>query len=58
MPEKVIKNDGRKEDFIREKIVVNVVKTGAPADIGRAIADKVINVTEEESMGELSWKEH
>jgi transcriptional repressor NrdR len=37
----VIKMDGRKEKFIREKIIVSCVKTGAPIDIARKIADIV-----------------
>ncbi|MFX0069234.1 MAG: ATP cone domain-containing protein [Promethearchaeota archaeon] len=38
---KVIKMDGREEDFIREKIVVSCVKCGAPIDVARDIAKKV-----------------
>ena len=41
MPKKVVKKDGSKEDFIKEKIVVSAVKTGAPVDIAREIADKL-----------------
>jgi len=41
MPKTVIKKDGRKEDFIKEKIVVSALKTGAPADVARTIADKI-----------------
>ena len=37
----VIKKDGRKELFIKEKIVVSAVKTGAPLNIARDIADKI-----------------
>ena len=43
MVKKVVKNDGRTEPFIKEKIVVSAVKTGAPADIAREIADKLEN---------------
>ncbi|MEM4034218.1 MAG: ATPase, partial [Sulfolobales archaeon] len=32
---KVVKRDGREEEFIPEKIVVSVLKTGAPVDIAR-----------------------
>lgn len=41
MPQTVIKKDGRKEDFIKEKIVVSTLKTGAPLDVARTIADKL-----------------
>ena len=41
MPKIVIKKDGRREPFIREKIVVSVVKSGAPVEIARKIADKI-----------------
>ena len=41
MPKKVIKKDGKIEPFIKEKIIVSVVKTGAPAHIARKIADDV-----------------
>ncbi|MFZ8807481.1 MAG: ATP cone domain-containing protein [Pyrobaculum sp.] len=38
---KVIKRDGREEEFIPEKIVVSVLKAGAPVDVARRIAKKV-----------------
>jgi len=41
MPKKVTKKDGRKEPFIKEKIVVSVTKTGAPVDVAREIADTI-----------------
>ncbi len=41
MPKNVIKKDGRKEPFIKEKIVVSAVKAGAPPEIARDIADKI-----------------
>jgi transcriptional regulator NrdR family protein len=41
MPKTVIKKDGRKEPFIKEKIVVSTVKTGAPIELARDIADKI-----------------
>jgi len=37
----VIKKDGRKEAFIKEKIVVSAVKAGAPVKIARDIAEKI-----------------
>jgi transcriptional regulator NrdR family protein len=53
MAKKVVKNDGRTEPFIKEKIVVSAVKTGAPADIAREIADK-LEKNPEESI-KTSW---
>lgn len=41
MPKTVIKRDGQKEEFIREKIVTSAVKTGAPVELARDIADKI-----------------
>lgn len=37
----VKKRDGRKESFVPEKIVASIVKTGAPADYARAIAQDI-----------------
>jgi transcriptional regulator NrdR family protein len=48
MPKSVIKRDGKKEPFIKEKIVVSTVKTGASLDIARGIADKIEKHPEEE----------
>jgi len=47
MPKIVIKRDGKQEPFIKEKIVVSAVKTGASLDIARDIADKIENHPEE-----------
>jgi transcriptional repressor NrdR len=41
MPKTVIKKDGRKEPFIKEKIVVAAVKSGAPVEVARDIAEKI-----------------
>jgi transcriptional regulator NrdR family protein len=41
LSKKVIKKDGKTEPFIKEKIVVSAIKTGAPADVARSIADKI-----------------
>jgi len=41
MLKKVIKKDGRIEPFIKEKIIVSVVKTGANVQVARKIADKI-----------------
>ncbi len=48
MPKVVIKKDGRKEEFIPEKIVVSAVKSGADIDVARDIAKKVENIDKEE----------
>jgi len=37
----VTKRDGRKEPFVPEKIVVSMVKTGAPADYARKAAQDI-----------------
>ena len=37
----VKKRDGRKEQFVPEKIVVSVIKTGAPADYAGTIAQDI-----------------
>ena len=38
MPKKVLKKDGREEEFIPEKIIVSAVKGGAPPELARNIA--------------------
>ena len=52
MPKKVIKKNGNKETFIKEKIVVSAVKAGAPVKVARDIAKQV----EEHSEVELKTK--
>ena len=37
----VIKRDGSKEEFIKEKVVVSCLKAGATLEAARAIADEV-----------------
>jgi transcriptional regulator NrdR family protein len=37
----VTKRDGRKEPFVPEKIVVSMIKTGAPADYARKAAQDI-----------------
>ena len=37
----VMKRDGRTEEFIPEKIIVSIVKVGAPADLARQIAKDI-----------------
>ncbi len=41
MVNKVVKRDGSEEDFIIEKIIVSILKTGAPIDAARRIARKI-----------------
>jgi transcriptional regulator NrdR family protein len=53
MSKTVIKKDGSKEDFIKEKIVTSAVKTGAPVDLARDIADKI----EKQPKGEIKTSE-
>jgi len=43
----VIKKDGRKEVFIKEKIIVSAVKTGASIDVARKIANEIEEHPEE-----------
>jgi transcriptional regulator NrdR family protein len=47
MVKTVIKKNGKKESFIKEKIIVSAVKAGAPVEIARKIADKVEEHPEE-----------
>ena len=47
MPKTVIKKDGRKEPFIKEKIVVSAIKSGAHVETSRKIADKIEKHPEE-----------
>ena len=47
MPKNVIKKDGRIEPFIREKIIVSAVKTGANVEIARKIAGDIEKQPEE-----------
>jgi hypothetical protein len=41
LEKKVIKKDGKIEPFIKEKIVVSAIKTGAQIGIARDIAKKI-----------------
>ena len=47
MPKNVIKKNGKKEPFVKEKIIVSAVKAGAPVEIARKIADKIEEHPEE-----------
>jgi len=38
---KVKKRDGRSEDFVIEKVIVSMVKSGAPANVAREIAKNI-----------------
>jgi transcriptional regulator NrdR family protein len=53
MPKTVVKKDGRKEAFIKEKIVVSALKTGAPPEVARGIADNIEQHPREEL--KTSW---
>ena len=48
MPTVVIKKDGTREDFIKEKIVTAAVKNGATKEIARNIADKIQKIDKNE----------
>lgn len=37
----VVKADGRREPFVREKVIVSVLKSGAPPQEARAIGEAV-----------------
>lgn len=37
----VSKRDGRREEFIPEKIVTSATKAGAPPEVGREIAERI-----------------
>jgi hypothetical protein len=37
----VMKRDGRTEEFIPEKIIVSIIKVGAPIDLARQIAKDI-----------------
>ncbi len=41
---KVKRRDGSEEEFVREKIVVAIVKAGGRPDIARAIASEIENM--------------
>ncbi|MFB6470529.1 MAG: ATP cone domain-containing protein [Vulcanisaeta sp. AZ3] len=41
MVTKIIKRDGSEEDFIVEKLIVSILKSGAPIDVARRIARKI-----------------
>ncbi len=47
MVKSVIKKNGKKESFIKEKIIISAIKAGAPVEIARKIADKVEEHPEE-----------
>jgi len=48
MPKKVLKKNGNREDFIKEKIIVSAVKAGAPVNFARDIAKQVEEHPEDE----------
>ncbi|MCJ7631747.1 ATP cone domain-containing protein [Candidatus Bathyarchaeota archaeon] len=38
---KIMKRDGRMEEFVPEKIIVSIVKVGVPTDVARKIAKDI-----------------
>jgi len=48
MIKKVIKKNGKKEPFIKEKIVVSAIKAGAPVKIARDIVKQLEETHEDE----------
>ncbi len=38
----VVKRDGRREPFIYEKVVMSCIKAGAPPEVARKIATKIL----------------
>ena len=57
MPKKVLKKDGRAEEFIPEKIVVSAVKSGAPPELARDIAQD-IGQSEQQIIKSKEIREH
>lgn len=53
----VVKRDGRKEPFVPEKLVVSVLKAGAPPEVARKIALIVTAKILERGAKEISAKE-
>ena len=53
----VIKRDGRREPFIYEKIVMSCLKAGAPPEIARKIATKILAKIIMEERKEVTAKE-
>jgi transcriptional regulator NrdR family protein len=53
----VTKRDGSKEEFVPEKIVVSIIKTGAPVSVARKIAKIVEGKLLEQNVTEISSKD-
>ena len=53
----VVKRDGRKEPFAYEKVVVSCLKAGAPLDVARKIATRVLARLIAEERKEVTAKE-
>lgn len=53
----VVKRNGQKEEFIPEKIVVSVLKTGASVDVARKIEKIVEGKLLEQGVQEISSKD-
>ena len=56
MPKTVIKKNGKKEPFLKEKIIVSAVKAGAPVEIARKIADQIEEHHEESIKNNMGTK--
>ncbi len=53
----VVKRDGRREPFIYEKVVMSCIKAGAPPDVARKIATKILAKLIVEDRKEVTAKE-
>ncbi|MEM0454007.1 MAG: ATPase [Sulfolobales archaeon] len=54
---KVTKRNGLEEEFIPEKVVVSVLKTGAPIDVARKIAKIIEGRIYEKELEKIEAKE-
>ncbi|NPA23163.1 MAG: ATPase [Crenarchaeota archaeon] len=53
----VVKRDGRKEPFIYEKVVMSCLKAGAPPEVARKIATKILSKIVVEDRKEVTARE-
>ncbi|MEM0020857.1 MAG: ATP cone domain-containing protein [Fervidicoccaceae archaeon] len=54
---KVIKRSGNKEEFIPEKVVVSILKTGANVDVARKISKIIEGKLLEQGIEEITTKD-
>ncbi|HLI46358.1 MAG TPA: ATP cone domain-containing protein [Geobacterales bacterium] len=54
---KVTKRDGSEEDFVPEKLIVSILKTGAPPEVARKITFVIIGKLLENNTEKISTKE-